>query len=128
MRAYLLARVALLIPVLFGVSLVTFTLIRIVPGDPVSVILGPDVRARPEDIAAIKAAYGLDEPQPVQYVKWLGHVLTGDLGKSFRSGRGLTEELALRLPVTIELTVLAAVLGLIPALLVGVLAAVKRNS
>jgi peptide/nickel transport system permease protein len=61
-------------------------------------------------------------------VRWMGHVLTGDLGTSFRTGRSLTQELALRLPVTIELTVLAAVLGMIPALLVGVLAALKRNS
>src|SRR5207302_7796563 len=89
---------------------------------------GPDSRARPEDIAAIRAAFGLDEPAPVQYARWMGHVLSGDLGTSFRTGRSLTQELALRLPVTIELTVLAAVLGMIPALLVGILAAVKRNS
>jgi peptide/nickel transport system permease protein len=127
-RKYLLARLALVVPVLFGVSLVTFSLIRLVPGDPVTVVLGPDSRARPEDIAAIRAAFGLDEPPPVQYVRWMGHVLTGDLGTSFRTGRSLTQELALRLPVTIELTVLAAVLGMIPALLVGVLAALKRNS
>jgi len=117
-----------MLPVLFGVSVVTFALIRLVPGDPVAVALGPDSRARPEDIAAIRAAYGLDEPQPMQYVRWMGHVLSGDLGKSFRSGRSLTEELALRLPVTIELTVLAAVLGLVPALFVGTLAAVRRNT
>jgi peptide/nickel transport system permease protein len=127
-RKYLLARLALVVPVLFGVSLVTFSLIRLVPGDPVTVVLGPDSRARPEDIAAIRAAFGLDEPPPVQYARWMGHVLTGDLGTSFRTGRSLTQELALRLPVTIELTVLAAVLGMIPALLVGVLAALKRNS
>jgi peptide/nickel transport system permease protein len=127
-RTFLLARLVLLVPVLLGVTVVTFSLIRLVPGDPVAVALGPDSRARPEDVAAIRAAFGLDEPPPVQYVRWMGHVLSGDLGKSFRSGRSLTEELALRLPVTIELTVLAAVLGLVPALLVGVLAAVKRNS
>jgi peptide/nickel transport system permease protein len=91
-------------------------------------VLGPDSRARPEDIAAIRAAFGLDEPPPLQYVRWMGHVLRGDLGTSFRSGRSLTEELALRLPVTVELTVLAAMLGLVPALLVGTLAAVRRNS
>jgi peptide/nickel transport system permease protein len=124
----LLARVALLVPVLVGVSLVTFALIRLVPGDPVAVALGPDSRARPEDIAAIRAAFGLDEPPPLQYVRWMSHVLSGDLGTSFRTGRRLTEELALRLPVTLELTVLAAVLGLVPAVLVGVLAAVRRNS
>lgn len=128
MRTYLLARLVLVLPVLFGVSMVTFSLIRLVPGDPATIALGPDSRARPEDIAAIRASYGLDEPAPMQYVRWVGHVLSGDLGKSFRSGRSLTEELALRLPVTSELTVLAAGLALVPALLVGILAAVRRNS
>src|ERR671933_2996872 len=127
MRNYLIARLVLLIPVLFGVSVVTFSLIRLVPGDPVAVVLGPDVRARPEDIAAIRAAFGLDGPPPVQYARWVGRVLTGDLGTSFRTGRSLTQELALRLPVTVELTVLAAGLGIIPALLVGILAALRRN-
>jgi peptide/nickel transport system permease protein len=128
MRAYLLARLALVIPVLFGVSLVTFSLIRLVPGDPVTVVLGPDARTTPEQIAAIRQAFGLDEPAPVQYLRWMGHILSGDLGTSFRTGRSLTAELALRLPVTIELTLLAAVLGLIPALAIGTLAAIKRNS
>lgn len=128
MGRYLLARVALIIPVLFGVSLVTFSLIRLVPGDPATVVLGPDARVTPEQIAAVRAAFGLDEPPPLQYVRWMGHVITGDLGTSFRTGRSLTQELALRLPVTIELTALAAVLGMIPALAVGVLAAVRRNS
>jgi peptide/nickel transport system permease protein len=127
-RDYLLARLALVLPVLLGVSLVTFSLIRLVPGDPVTVVLGPDARTTPEQVAAIRTAFGLDEPAPIQYVRWMGRVLSGDLGTSFRTGRTLTEELALRLPVTIELTVLAAILGLIPALLIGTLAAVKRNS
>jgi len=127
-RAYVLARLVLVIPVLFGVSLVTFSLIRLVPGDPVTVVLGPDARTTPEQVAAIRTAFGLDEPAPVQYLRWMGHILSGDLGTSFRTGRSLTAELALRLPVTIELTVLAAVLGLIPALAIGTLAAIKRNS
>jgi peptide/nickel transport system permease protein len=114
--------------VLLGVSLVTFSLIRLVPGDPVTVVLGPDARTTPEQVAAIRTAFGLDEPAPIQYVRWMGRILSGDLGTSFRTGRTLTEELALRLPVTIELTVLAAVFGLIPALLIGTLSAVKRNS
>ena len=113
---------------LVGVSIVTFSLIRLVPGDPVAVVLGPDSRTTPEQIAAIRTAFGLDQPPPLQYVRWMGQILSGDLGTSFRTGRSLTQELALRLPVTIELTALAAVLGLIPALLVGVLAAVRRNS
>ena len=117
-----------MIPVLLGVSLVTFSLIRLVPGDPVSVILGPDTRASAQDIANIRASYGLDDPPPVQYVRWMGKLLSGDLGTSFRTGRSLTQELALRVPVTAELTILATILGLVPALLVGILAAVKRNS
>ena len=128
MRRYLLARLVLVLPVLFGVSVVTFSLIRLVPGDPVAVVLGPDARVTAEQVAAIRVAFGLDEPAPIQYARWLKHVLSGDLGTSFRTGRSLTQELALRLPVTLELTLLAAVLGLIPSLLVGVLAAVKRNS
>jgi peptide/nickel transport system permease protein len=127
-RKYLLARLVLVVPVLLGVSLVTFSLIRLVPGDPVAVVLGPDSRVTPQQIADIRAAYGLDEPVPMQYARWMGRLITGDLGTSFRTGRSLTQELALRLPVTIELTLLATVLGLIPALLVGILAAVKRNS
>jgi peptide/nickel transport system permease protein len=124
----LLARLTLLVPVLLGVSIVTFSLIRLVPGDPVTVILGPDARTTPAQVAAIRAAFGLDEPAPVQYVRWMGRVLSGDLGTSFRTGRSLVQELALRLPVTIELTLLAAVLGLLPALVFGTLAAVRRNS
>jgi len=127
-RKYLLTRVALLVPVLLGVSIVTFSLIRLVPGDPVTVILGPDARLTADQVANIRTQYGLDDPAPVQYAKWLGKVLSGDIGTSFRTGRSLTQELALRLPVTLELTALAVVLGIVPAILVGILAAVRRNS
>ncbi len=119
MRKYLLTRVALLVPVLLGVSIVTFSLIRLVPGDPVTVILGPDARLTADQVANIRTQYGLDDPAPVQYAKWLGKVLSGDIGTSFRTGRSLTQELALRLPVTLELTALAVVLGIVPAILVG---------
>ena len=128
MLKFLLGRVALLVPLLLGVSVVTFLLLRLIPGDAVLVALGGDSRATPEQIAAIRSSYGLDQPLPGQYVRWLGHVARGDLGKSLRSGRTLREELALRLPVTLELTLLAAVVGTIPALLLGTLAAIRRNS
>ena len=128
MTKYILGRAALLVPVLLGVSIVTFGLIRLVPGDAVMLAVGVDARSTPEQVAAIRAAYGLDQPVPVQYARWLGRVLRGDLGKSYRTGRSLTQELALRLPVTAELTILAAIIGTAPALLIGVLAAIKRNS
>ncbi|MBV9328157.1 MAG: ABC transporter permease [Chloroflexi bacterium] len=128
MARYVLARIVLLVPVLIGVSLVTFSLIRLVPGDPVAVVLGSETQATPQQVAAIRAAFGLDEPAPLQYVHWLGRVLSGDLGTSFRTGRSLSQELALRLPVTLELSMLAAVLGIVPALLAGTLSALRRNS
>ncbi|MGN6485906.1 MAG: ABC transporter permease [Thermomicrobiales bacterium] len=128
MLKFILQRVLLLFPVLLGVSLVTFIIVRSIPGDPVDVLLGADRRTTEEQRAAISRSYGLDQPMPVQYVKWLGHVVTGDLGKSLRTKRPLTQELRLRLPVTVELTLLAGIVGATPALIFGVLAALKRNS
>ncbi len=128
MLQYILRRLALLIPILLGVSLVVFTLIRLIPGDATLLAIGVDQNISYEQREVIRRAYGLDEPQPVQYVRWLGHVVRGDFGSSLRTKRSLNEELGLRLPVTIQLTIMAGILGTIPAVIVGVLAAVKRNS
>jgi peptide/nickel transport system permease protein len=128
MLQFIFRRVLLLIPILFGVSVVTFILVRSLPGDPASIAIGVDQRITPEQRELVRKSYGLDQPKPVQYVKWMQHVLKGDLGKSLSTKRPLMTELKLRLPVTVELTILAGVLGIVPALIVGVLAAVKRNS
>lgn len=128
MFRFILNRIALLIPVLFGVSIITFALIRFVPGDPVTALIGPDTRFTAEQLEQVRREYGLDQPVPVQYLKWMGKVLQGDLGESLRTRRPLVTELELRLPVTLELTLWAAVIGTVPALAVGVLAALKRNS
>jgi peptide/nickel transport system permease protein len=128
MAQYILRRLVLLIPVLLGVSLVVFTLIRMIPGDATLLAIGVDQRITPEQRELVRKAYGLDQPPPVQYLRWMEHLLQGDLGTSLRTTRSVNEELRLRLPVTIELTVLAALLGSIPAMAVGVLAAVRRNS
>lgn len=128
MLKFIIRRVLLMIPILLGVSLVTFIIIRFIPGDPVKVLLGADRRTTPEQIENIRRAYGLDQSYPVQYLKWLGHVITGDLGQSLRTGRPLTQELGLRLPVTAQLTAFAAILGSIPAIIAGTAAAIRRNS
>ncbi|MCO5224222.1 MAG: ABC transporter permease [Thermomicrobiales bacterium] len=128
MLKFIIRRVLLMIPILFGVSLITFIIVRFIPGDPVMVLLGADRRSTPEQIENIRRAYGLDQSYVVQYFKWLQHVLTGDLGKSLRTGRPLTQELGLRLPVTAQLTIFAAILGTIPAVIAGTAAAIKRNS
>ncbi len=128
MITFIIRRIALLIPVLFGVSIVVFTLIHMIPGDAAMLAIGVDQRISAEQRERVRKSYGLDQPKPVQYAKWMGHVLRGDLGHSLRTKRPLTQELRLRLPVTIQLAVMAALLGTLPAVAVGVLAAVKRNS
>jgi peptide/nickel transport system permease protein len=128
MTLYIVRRLALLIPVLVGVSLVVFTLVRLIPGDATLLAIGVDQRITPEQRELVRKAYGLDQPPPVQYARWMEHVLQGNLGTSLRTRRSVNEELRLRLPVTIELAVLAAVLGTIPAMGAGVIAAVRRNS
>jgi peptide/nickel transport system permease protein len=128
MAQYVLRRLALLIPVLLGVSLVVFTLVRLIPGDATLLAIGVDQRITAEQREFVRKSYGLDQPQPIQYLRWMEHVLQGDLGTSLRTRRSVNEELRLRLPVTLELTLLAALFGTVPAMAVGVLAAVRRNS
>ena len=121
MVAFILRRIALLVPVLFGVSLVVFILIHMIPGDATLAAIGVNTRITPEQRALIRKSYGLDDSEPVQYVKWMQHVLKGDLGKSLRTKRPLTTELKLRLPVTFELALIAGLMGAIPAIALGVL-------
>jgi peptide/nickel transport system permease protein len=128
MLPFILRRLALLVPVLVGVSIVVFTLMRMIPGDPIDQFVNPDRRISPEQRELLVKKYGLDKPLPVQYAKWMGNILRGDLGNSIRTRRPLTQELRLRLPVTTQLAIMAGILGTIPAVAVGVLAAVKRNS
>lgn len=128
MGRYLIRRMLLLIPVLFGVSVLVFALIHAIPGDISNFVIGTDTRITDEQRELVRKSYGLDQPLPVQYAKWMGHVLQGDLGTSFRTRRDIWDELALRLPVTAQLSIMAAVMAILLAIPVGVLAAVKRNS
>ncbi len=128
MGRYIARRLALLVPLLIGVSVVTFLLIHLLPGNALELLIGVDQRMTVEQKAQLLHEYGLDAPLPVQYLKWAEHVVHGDLGKSLRSGRAITDELRLRVPVTFELTLLASLFGSIPAMLFGIVAAVRRNS
>ena len=128
MAQYIFRRITLLVPVLLGVSLVVFTLVRLIPGDATLLAIGVDQRITQEQLELVRKSYGLDQPAPVQYLRWVEHLVQGDLGTSLRTRRSVNEELRLRLPVTIELTVLAALLGAGPALAAGIIAAVRRNS
>src|SRR5947209_13569373 len=110
MTHYLVRRLLLLIPTLLGVTLVVFVLVRLLPGDAVALQL-QDARSTAADEAAMRAQLGLDRPIWVQYVDWIGTLLHGDLGHSFRSHQPIAGELAGRLPITAELGALALVIA-----------------
>jgi ABC-type dipeptide/oligopeptide/nickel transport system permease component len=124
--AALIARRLLALPVLLlGVSLVVFVVSHLVPGDPARVLAGPF--ATETDVERLRTVYGLDRPLGEQYLGYLGRVLQGDLGKSFRSQRPVSVELADRLPATIELTAAALLIGIPLGFWLGVSAARRQN-
>ncbi len=126
MSNFLVRRLVSSIPVLFGILLVTFVLNRSIPGDPCRAVLGE--RATAAICDAYMERYGLNEPIPVQFVYYLRNVLQGDLGTSLRFGRTVTELLAERLPVTIELAICALFVAVIAGIPLGILSAYRRNS
>jgi ABC-type dipeptide/oligopeptide/nickel transport system permease component len=109
--------------VLWGVSLFTFFLARVAPGDPARLIAGPHANAAA--IANVRAIYGLDQPLPIQYVSYLGGLLRGDLGTSFITRRPVATDLLAFLPATLELSVYALLVGSTIGLALGVLSAVR---
>ncbi len=126
MARFIGSRLVTTIPVLLFVSVAVFLMVHLTPGDPVKLMLGED--AGPEAVAALRRELGLDRPLPVQYTQWLGHVLTGDLGRSIRTNQPVLDAIVSRLPVTLELAFLSMLLALAVGLPTGILAALKRNS
>lgn len=122
---FTLRRLLLLIPVLIGVTLVTFVLVRVLPGDPVRTILGPT--ATPADIQAARARFGLNKPIPVQYWDYLRGLLTGQFGTSIQSGQPVASEIASRVGATLELIVVALLLALAAAMVLGLVSAARRD-
>jgi peptide/nickel transport system permease protein len=120
---YVTHRVLLSIPVLFVMSVFVFLMIRLVPGDPVTTMLG--FRATPENVAQVTQDLGLDEPLVTQYVDWITGVVQGDFGEDYVSHTPVSTLLAQRLPVTIELTILSIGLAVLVGVPLGVRAAAK---
>lgn len=123
--SFLGRRLLMMIPVLLGMSVLVFSLIHLVPGDPARVMLG--LTATPENIATLREQMGLNDPLWKQYLTWLGNLLRGDLGTDFRSKEPLTDMLLQRLPVTLELTLIAVCMSVLISIPLGVLAAARRR-
>jgi peptide/nickel transport system permease protein len=126
MTGYIIRRIVLAVPVLLGIVLVVFTLVRLIPGDPCRAALGE--RATDEICDAYMARRGLDQPIPVQFVRYLGELVRFDLGDSFRQGRPVTEMLIEKLPVTIELSLSALTFALLFGIPLGIISAYWHNS
>jgi len=126
MGRYIVKRILLLVPTAFGVSVVIFVMMRLVPGDPITTMLG--LEYRPELAAQLKREVGLDQPLVVQYGKWAGRLLTGDWGKSVASGIEVRQEILRKLPVTLELIALAMTFAIGISVPAGIISAVWPNS
>lgn len=125
MREYILRRLLMLIPVLIGISLCVFLIMQLVPGDVVSGILG--IEQTPELRVMWEKKLGLDKPVYLQYLGWVGNVLKGNFGESFRTGAPVFPEIINRFKITAELAVLACATSLVIAIPLGILSALKRN-
>jgi peptide/nickel transport system permease protein len=109
-------------------SLLIFLMLRLLPGDIVDLMVGPDIQVGAQEKANLRRALGLSDPLPVQYVKWVGGLLVGDLGLSLRTRLPIGVSLMQSLPITLELTILSATIATLVAVPLGVVSAVRRNS
>lgn len=128
MGRYILKRIVLAVPVMLGITVVVFLLVRLIPGDVIDTMLGTEASLRPEVREQLRQTLGLDRPLYVQYVTWLGDIVRGDLGRSLRTGQPIQENLAGKLPITLELAFLSVLMSLVIAVPLGIISALRRNS
>jgi peptide/nickel transport system permease protein len=121
---FILHRALATVPVLFLLSLIVFALVHLIPGDPVQITLGEENDPHAQE--ALRRELGLDRPSLEQFLRWLWRLLQGDFGRSLRSHQPVLGAIGERLPVTIELTVLAMFISLSIALPAGVISALRR--
>lgn len=126
MLRFIIKRMAWLVLVLLGLCAITFTLSRVVPGDPAAAYLGP--RARPEQVEKVRVQLGLDRPLPVQFVFYMRDLLHGDLGESLRTHRPVMVGILEHLPASLELMLSAIIIALLVGVPLGVLSAKKENT
>ena len=127
LRTYVIRRLLVIIPTFFFISAVVFTLIHLAPGDPVMAMVGRHPPSR-EVMDRLRTQLGLDQPIPVQYALWVSKLLQGDLGYSYISGRPVWNMLQEKIWNTLELMLLAEIISVTIAVILGVIAAVKHHS
>lgn len=127
MLTVILRRLASLVPILLGISVLTFGAMHLIPGDMATMLIGPDGVQDPVVLENIRREYGLDQPLIIQYGRWLGKTLQGDFGDSLRLGVPVGDEILRRLPLTAELAALALGFGLMVGVPLGALAATSRR-
>ncbi len=128
MSRYLAVRLIGAIPTLFGVSLLTFLFIRLIPGDAIAARLGTSTALTPDQLASLRAYFGLDQPVPAQYWNWVSSLVHGDAGYSIRTGRPVLVEIAERLPATLELAVAATLIAIAIGIPLGLMSAVRPRT
>jgi peptide/nickel transport system permease protein len=126
MRVYVFRRLVSLVPVLLIVAFVAFSLMQLVPGDPASVLLGPD--APDHEVEALRVRLGFDQPLLVQFGLWFGRLLQGDLGTSYYLGLGVAESIATRVPATLYLALSSLLVAVTFGMPLGIVAAVRHKS
>ncbi|KKK36393.1 peptide ABC transporter permease [Mesobacillus campisalis] len=126
MSSYITRRILQLIPVLIGMSIIVFSIIHAIPGDPATVILGD--QATPEAVAELREEMGLNEPLVKQYFSYVSGILTGDLGTSLKTSKSIQEEITPYLMATIELMMMSMIIAIIIGVNAGIIAAWKRAS
>jgi peptide/nickel transport system permease protein len=125
MTQYVIHRVIAIIPVLFGISILVFVLVHLIPGDVAQILLG--TQATDQQLETLRRSFGLDRPLPVQYLDWLSHIVRGDFGVSFRTNRPVLPDLVSRFGVTLQLTVISMLIALFVAIPLGVASAANRG-
>ncbi|HEX6078888.1 MAG TPA: ABC transporter permease [Methylomirabilota bacterium] len=130
MRTYLTKRLLLIVPTLLGVAVVVFLIMRVIPGDVSLLILGGDQTGRidPQQLAALRHQLGLDQPLAVQFATWLWGVLRLDFGTSLWTGQPVIDEVLIRLPLSLEVAILATIVSVVLAVPLGMLAAVRQDT
>lgn len=128
MKTYLIRRILMMIPLVFGITILTFFVMQLAPGKPTDILTDLNVKMTADSKERLVKLYGLDQPVYVQYLKWLKRIVQFDFGKSFKDDRPVIQKIAERLPATLLLNVLSLSLIFSFAIVVGILSAVKKDS